>query len=156
LDGHARHGRSHDRGARRPQARARLHQRGDGRSQARRVRADAHLPVPRGSGEVGPAMSATGTTARLRYLRTSPTKVRPVLRLIQGQDIASARNTLALCERAVGVEVGKLLDSAVANAENNDSIPADELFVRLAFADEGPTAKRWRPRARGRGTRIRK
>ena len=50
----------------------------------------------------------------------------------------------------------KFLDSAVANAENNDSLPEDEFFVSLAFADKGPTLKRWRPRARGRGTRIRK
>ena len=101
-------------------------------------------------------MSTTGTVARLRHLRTSPTKVRPVLRLIVGQDIESARNTLTLCEREIAVALAKLLDSAVANAENNDQIPSDELFVSGAFADEGPTSKRWRPRARGRGTRIRK
>lgn len=101
-------------------------------------------------------MSANGTVARLRYLRTSPFKARQVLRLIQGQDIATARDTLALCERAIAGEITKLLDSAVANAENNDHIPADELYVARAYADEGPTMKRWRPRARGRGTRIRK
>lgn len=101
-------------------------------------------------------MSTTGTVARLRYVRTSPPKVRQVLRLIQGQDVEAARSTLALCERAIAVELAKLLDSAVANAEHNDHIPADELFVARAYADEGPTMKRWRPRARGRGTRIRK
>jgi large subunit ribosomal protein L22 len=96
------------------------------------------------------------TAARLRHLRTSPTKIRPVLQLITGQDIGSARDTLRLSQRAVSQDVGKLLDSAVANAEHNDNIPEDELYVARAYADEGPTLKRWRPRARGRGTRIRK
>jgi large subunit ribosomal protein L22 len=96
------------------------------------------------------------TVARLRHLRTSPTKVRPVLQLISGKDVVTARDTLRLSDRAVSHDVGKLLDSAVANAEHNDNIPEDELFVAKAFADEGPTLKRWRPRARGRGTRIRK
>jgi large subunit ribosomal protein L22 len=97
-----------------------------------------------------------GTTARLRYLRTSPPKVREVLALIRGQDIDRARSTLRLCDRSVAHEIEKLLDSAVANAEHNDNVPEDELFISRAFADEGPTIKRWRPRARGRGVRVRK
>lgn len=96
------------------------------------------------------------TMARLRHHRTSPTKVRQVLRLIVGKDVANARETLRFCERGPAEMVMKLLDSAVANAEHNDNIPEEELYVSRAFADEGPTAKRWRPRARGRGTRIRK
>jgi large subunit ribosomal protein L22 len=92
----------------------------------------------------------------LRHLRTSPTKIRPVLKLIMGKDVLSARDTLRLCERGVAADVGKLLDSAIANAEHNDHVPEDELFITRAFADEGPTQKRWRPRARGRGTQIRK
>jgi large subunit ribosomal protein L22 len=96
------------------------------------------------------------TMARLRHHRTSPTKVRQVLRLIVGKDVADARETLRFCERGPAETVMKLLDSAVANAEHNDSIPEEELYVARAFADEGPTMKRWRPRARGRGTRIRK
>ena len=96
------------------------------------------------------------TMARLRHHRTSPTKVRQVLRLIVGKDVADARETLRFCERGPAETVMKLLDSAVANAEHNDNIPEEELFVPRAFADEGPTMKRWRPRARGRGTRIRK
>jgi large subunit ribosomal protein L22 len=96
------------------------------------------------------------TMARLRHHRTSPTKVRQVLRLIVGKDVADARETLRFCERGPAETVMKLLDSAVANAEHNDNIPEEELFVSRAFADEGPTMKRWRPRARGRGTRIRK
>jgi len=96
------------------------------------------------------------TVARLRHHRTSPTKVRQVLRLIVGKDVADAREILRFCERGPAETVMKLLDSAVANAEHNDNVPEEELFVVRAFADEGPTMKRWRPRARGRGTRIRK
>jgi large subunit ribosomal protein L22 len=99
---------------------------------------------------------APETLARLRHHRTSPTKVRQVLRLIVGKNVADARETLRFCERGPAETVMKLLDSAVANAEHNDSIPEEELYVARAFADEGPTMKRWRPRARGRGTRIRK
>ena len=96
------------------------------------------------------------TIARLRHVRTSPTKVRPVLKLIAGQEVSEARDTLRLCERGIARELGKLLDSAIANAEHNDHVPEDELVVARAFADEGPTLKRWRPRARGRGVQIRK
>jgi large subunit ribosomal protein L22 len=96
------------------------------------------------------------TRASLRHLRTSPTKVREVLGLIRGREIDDARERLRFSTRGPADEVLKLLDSAVANAENNQSLPEDELFVARAYADEGPTLKRWRPRARGRGTRIRK
>ncbi len=96
------------------------------------------------------------TVARLRYHRASPTKVRQVLHLIVGKEVAEAREILRFCERGAADPVMKLLDSAIANAEHNDNMPEEELFVVRAFADEGPTAKRWRPRARGRGTRIRK
>ncbi len=94
--------------------------------------------------------------ARLRYLRTAPPKVRQVVGLIRGLDVEDARETLEYCERGAADEVLKLLDSAIANAEHNENVPADELFVQTAYVDEGPTLKRWRPRARGRGTRIRK
>ncbi len=96
------------------------------------------------------------TSATLRHSGTSASKVRQVLGLIRGLDVADAREVLRFCERGAADEVAKLLDSAVANAEHNDLIPPDELFVTRAWADEGPTAKRYRPRARGRGTRIRK
>ncbi len=96
------------------------------------------------------------TRASLRHLRTSPTKVREVLGLIRGREIDDARERLRFSTRGPAGEVLKLLDSAVANAESNQSLPEDELFVARAYADEGPTLKRWRPRARGRGTRIRK
>jgi large subunit ribosomal protein L22 len=96
------------------------------------------------------------TRATLRHSGTAPNKVRQVLNLIRGLDVSEAREVLRFCERGAAEEVGKLLDSAVANAEHNDNLPADELYVSRAWADEGPTAKRYRPRARGRGTRIRK
>jgi len=94
--------------------------------------------------------------ATLRYLRTAPPKVRQVVGLIRGLDVEDARETLEYCERGSAEDVRKLLDSAIANAEHNENVPADELFVERAYVDEGPTLKRWRPRARGRGTRIRK
>ena len=103
-----------------------------------------------------PDTATRETTARLRHARISPPKVRQVLALIRGQDVETARDTLRFCERGAAGPVGKLLDSAVANAEHNDHIPEDELFVTRAHADEGPTLKRWRPRARGRGVRVRK
>jgi len=96
------------------------------------------------------------TKAPLRDLRTSATKVREVLDLIRGLEVDEARHVLRFSERGAAREVLKVLNSAVANADHTLNIPADELFVSLAFADEGPTIKRWRPRARGRATRIRK
>jgi large subunit ribosomal protein L22 len=94
------------------------------------------------------------TRATLRYHQASPTKVRQVLDLVRGLDVSEAREILRFSQRGPSVEVAKLLDSAIANAEHNDSIPSDELFVSAAWADEGPTMKRFRPRARGRGTRY--
>jgi large subunit ribosomal protein L22 len=96
------------------------------------------------------------TAARLRYHRASPPKVRQVLRLIVGQDVNEAREILRFCERGPAEPIMKLLDSAVANAEHNDNVPEDELFVARAYADQGPTLKRGRPRARGRYGRIKK
>src|SRR5207302_5886800 len=83
-------------------------------------------------------------------------KVREVLDLIRGLDVDDARHVLQFSERGPAAEVLKVLNSAVANADHTLNIPPDELFVSVAFADEGPTIKRWRPRARGRATRIRK
>ena len=96
------------------------------------------------------------TRATLRYLRTSPYKIREVLDLIRGLDVDDARHVLQFSDRGAAGEVLKVLNSAVANADHTLNIPADELKVAVAFADEGPTIKRWRPRARGRATRIRK
>ncbi len=97
-----------------------------------------------------------GTRAVVRYVRVSASKAREVLNLIRGESYGRAAEILAFSERSVSEVVSKLLESAVANAENNDGIPAEELFVSTCYADEGPTLKRWRPRARGRATRINK
>jgi large subunit ribosomal protein L22 len=94
--------------------------------------------------------------AKVRYLRVSPPKIRQVLGLIRGREVDDARERLRFCERDAAEPVLKLLDSAIANAENNDHLPPDELYIDAAWCDEGPTLKRWRPRARGRATRIRK
>src|SRR5688572_17369280 len=96
------------------------------------------------------------TKATLKYLRTSAYKVREVLDLIRGLDVDDARHVLQFNDRGAAAEVLKVLNSAVANADHTLNIPADELKVAVAYADEGPTIKRWRPRARGRATRIRK
>ena len=98
----------------------------------------------------------TTTRAVARYVRISPYKVRQVLDLIRGYDTERAKEILKFCERDAAIVVGKLLDSAFANAEHDHAMVADELFVSACYADEGPTLKRWRPRARGRATRIRK
>ena len=98
----------------------------------------------------------TSTRAVARYVRISPYKVRQVLDLIRGYDAERAQEILKFCERDAAIVVGKLLASAIANAEHDHAMVADELFVSACYADEGPTLKRWRPRARGRATRIRK
>jgi large subunit ribosomal protein L22 len=97
-----------------------------------------------------------GTRAVLRHSRMSAYKVRQVLDLIRGQDVALAAEILANGDREAATVVGKVLASAVANAAHNDGLEADDLFVSACYADEGSTLKRWRPRARGRATRIRK
>ncbi len=97
-----------------------------------------------------------GTRAVLRHSRISAYKVRQVLDLIRGQDADRAAETLSLTDREAARVVGKLLHSAVTNAVHNDGFDAEDLYVSACFADEGATLKRWRPRARGRATRIRK
>jgi len=96
----------------------------------------------------------SGTKARAKYIRTSASKVRVVLDLIRGLDVASARDVLEFCERDAATTVGKLLDSAIANAANNHEQNPEELFVSACFADEARTAKRFKPRARGRAGKI--
>ena len=97
-----------------------------------------------------------GTRAQVKYVRTSAYKAREVLNLIRAKSYAQASDILFLSERRISDTIMKCLDSAVANAEHNDHIGAEELYVAACYADEGPTLKRWRPRARGRATRIRK
>ena len=97
-----------------------------------------------------------GTRAVLRHARFSAYKAREVLNLIRGLPVAEAMDELNRCERDAGRPIAKLVASAVANAGANDGLPADELFVAACYADEGPTTRRFRPRARGRATRINK
>jgi large subunit ribosomal protein L22 len=97
-----------------------------------------------------------GTRAVLRHSGLSASKVRQVLDLIRGQDVDRAAEILIGTEREAANIIGKVLASAVANAAHNDFQNPEELYVSACYADEGTTAKRWRPRARGRATRIRK
>jgi ribosomal protein L22 len=94
--------------------------------------------------------------ARARYVRHAPRKARLVIDHIRGKDVDKARAILMTTPRAASRDVLKLLDSAIANAENNHDLVADDLKVGKAYVDEGPTLKRYRPRALGRATRIRK
>ena len=95
-------------------------------------------------------------SAQARYVRSSARKARLVLEHIRGIPAAEAQAILQFQTRAVAKDAGKVLKSAVANAENNFGHDPDEMVVIAAYADEGPTLKRWRPRARGRVNRIRK
>lgn len=95
-----------------------------------------------------------GAKATHKYARLSASKARVVLNLIRDEDLALARDRLRFCERGAAEVVSKVLESAVANATNNEQLDADELYVAECWADEGPVLKRWRPRARGRATRI--
>ena len=94
--------------------------------------------------------------ARARYVRTSARKARLVCDHIRGKDVAEARAILAFTPRSAAKAWSKLLESAVANAEHNHELVGEELRIVSVFADEGPTLKRYRPRAMGRATRIRK
>ena len=171
LDDRPGDARPHDRRARRPQARPGVRHRVDGRPQARRVRADAHLPRPRqGRPEVAAAaerrsktMTDTeGTTmearAQARYVRVTPMKARRVVDLIRGLPADEAQAVLRFAPQAASEPVGKVLDSAIANADAQlRARPTPARWSSAeAWVDEGPTLKRFRPRAQGRAYRIRK
>jgi len=94
------------------------------------------------------------TRSIVRYVRVSAHKARPVLNQIRNKPVGRAEEILAFSERSVSEVISNCLNSAIANAGNNDGIPREELFVSECFADEGPTLKRFRPRARGRATSI--
>ena len=102
------------------------------------------------------ALEAQEAIATAKYIRMSPTKARQVVDLIRGRHVEDARRVLRFTSRAASAPVAKVLESAVANAEHNGGLPADELVVARAWVDEGPTLRRFRPRALGRATRIRK
>ncbi len=98
----------------------------------------------------------SGIKASAKYLRVSAYKARVVLNLIRGLPVKRADEVLQFSDREVSNDIRKVLASAVANAQHNDEQDPDELFVKACFADEGPTLKRFTPRARGRGNRINK
>jgi large subunit ribosomal protein L22 len=94
--------------------------------------------------------------AQGKWLRITPRKARLVVEHIRGRSVPEARTVLAFTPRAAAREIEKILASAVANAEANHGLIGDELVVTAAYVDDGPTIKRWRARARGRATRIKK
>jgi large subunit ribosomal protein L22 len=102
------------------------------------------------------APDAQESIATAKYIRVSPTKARQVVDLIRGRHVDDARRVLAFTPRAATGPVTKVLESAIANAEHNRALTPDELVVVRTWVDEGPTLRRFRPRALGRATRIRK
>jgi len=94
--------------------------------------------------------------AQAKYVRSSARKARLVCDHIRGKSVEEARAILAFTPRAVARDWSKVLESAVANAEHNNELDGEDLIVKAAHADEGPTLKRFRPRAMGRATPIRK
>ncbi|MGI8429962.1 MAG: 50S ribosomal protein L22 [Solirubrobacteraceae bacterium] len=94
--------------------------------------------------------------AQAKYVRSSPRKARLVCDHIRGKSVEEARAILAHTPRAISRDWSKLLESAVANAEHNHELVGEDLYVKTVKADGGPTIKRFRPRAKGRATSIRK
>ena len=95
-----------------------------------------------------------GSYASARYVRITPMKARRVTQMIQGQPVDDALALLQFAPQAAAATVYKVLESAVANAETTEDLNRADLVVTVAQVDEGPTMKRWRPRAQGRATRI--
>jgi len=91
-----------------------------------------------------------------RFVRISPRKLRLIMDKIRGNSVEEALNKLSFAPQKGARIIKKLIDSAVANAGQNSELDVDSLYIKRIFADEGPTLKRWRPRAMGRATRIRK
>jgi len=104
----------------------------------------------------GDAPVLPGARAIARHVRISPNKARRVINLVRGLPAKEALTVLQFAPQAASEQVYKVLASAIANAENNERLDPDSLLVTEAFVDEGPTLKRFRPRAQGRAYRIRK
>jgi ribosomal protein L22 len=114
-------------------------------------------PAPtRRRGRRDPSLPPPVVRAQAKYVRSSARKARLVCDHIRGKSVEDARAILALTPRAVARDWSKLLESAVANAEHNHELVGEDLYIKAVRADEGPTIKRFRPRALGRATRIRK
>lgn len=110
----------------------------------------------RRGGRREPGAPAPVVRAQAKYVRSSARKARLVCDHIRGKSVQDARAILAVTPRAIAQDWSKLLESAVANAEHNHELVGEDLYVKAVHADEGPTIKRFRPRAMGRATRIRK
>ena len=95
-------------------------------------------------------------TAKARFVRVSATKARRVIDLVRGKTVSEALDILRWAPQQASEPVAKVIASAAANAQNNDGLDPSTLVVAAVYADEGPTAKRIRPRAQGRAFRIRK
>ncbi|MDP8255537.1 MAG: 50S ribosomal protein L22 [Candidatus Alcyoniella australis] len=94
--------------------------------------------------------------SRGRFIRFSARKGRDVARLIRGKDVEQARNTLSFTNKSAARALNKVLNSALSNARQREGVDVDNLFVKTVMVDEGPTLKRFRARAMGRGNRINK
>ena len=94
--------------------------------------------------------------AAARFIRISPRKIRLVMDQVRGRKVGEALNQLTFAPQKGARILKKLLNSAVANAEQDTNVDVDSLYIKRIYANEGPTLKRWRPRAQGRATRIRK
>jgi len=129
----------------------------DEEAQAAEAKPAAPAPAParRRRGERGERRDVV-VRAQAKYVRSSARKARLVCDHIRGKSVEEARAILAHTSRAVARDWSKLLESAVANAENNHELVGEDLYVKAVHADEGPTIRRFRPRAMGRATRIRK
>jgi ribosomal protein L22 len=122
-------------------------------------RADREASTPRRRRERAarqPGEPAPVVRAQAKYVRSSARKARLVCDHIRGKSVVEARAILAVTPRAIARDWSKLLESAVANAEHNHELVGEDLVIKAVHADEGPTIKRFRPRAMGRATRIRK
>jgi len=97
-----------------------------------------------------------GSFASARFVRITPMKARRVVDMVRGMPVDEALSLLAFAPQAASETVYKVLESAIANAEGTENLVRGDLVVSVALVDEGPTMKRWRPRAQGRATRINK
>jgi large subunit ribosomal protein L22 len=127
----------------------------DEQSRAAAEKKPAARPARRERG-ADAAPSRPVVRAQAKYVRSSARKARLVCDHIRGKSVEDARAILAFTPRAVARDWSKLLESAIANAEHNHELDGEDLLVKAAHADEGPTLKRFRPRAMGRATPIRK
>ncbi len=134
-------------------SRRRRRRRGDAEEPAAPAR---RAPTRRRRSQRDPSLPPPVVRAQARYVRSSARKARLVCDHLRGKSVDEARAILAHTPRAIARDWSKLLESAVANAEHNHELVGEDLYVKAIHADEGPTIKRYRPRAMGRATKIRK